>query len=356
MGEWYTTRERVKRSAGIVGDSLNDQIDDLIETKSREVDDLCARWFLPRTRTVSLDLTPHYVRGRSVELPADLLAVSSVKDRGGDRTLAEGTDFRLAGNGDDPAWPYQVLEMLRSSSKSWESAAASVDDAIEVVGDWGFSADTEAVGALTADPGAGGTTLALTRGDRVGVGDTLLVESERIFIEDRGDADLAVNLSGALTADETDTNLGLSGAPANAVRVGEVLRIGAERLRVLAVNSTTSFEVERAYDGTILAAHDNDADIFIERSFTVVRGVNGTTAAAHDSATSVSRYAVAQRIARLTLALVVIEFHQEKSGFARTLQRGDTDSESEFNATYVNRERKRVGERYRRRVMASYGR
>ena len=160
-------------------------------------------------------------------------------------------------------------------------------------------------------------------GSRVGVGDSLLIESEQVWVSARGDLDLAQNLSGALGADETDTTLGLGGAPDDPVSLGEVLRLGSERMRVTEINSTTSFEVERSYDGTDLAAHSNGADVFIRRTYTIVRAVNGTTAATHADDKTITRYTAPPQIEEVVLAEVIQLFHRQESGFTQRVGGGE---------------------------------
>lgn len=347
MGDWYTTREALKAATGVVGDGVNDVLDDAIEASSRSVDKDTGTRFIPRVATLTFDLAHPPVVGRILHLPAHLLSVSALTDSDGARTLVAGTDYRLMPNTVGP--PYDWVEILRSSGKAWTAANPG---GISLAGLWAHSSDTKTVGQVNVDPGSTGLTLELKRGDLAGVGHTLLVGTEQIFISDRDDVDLGVNLSGALAASVTGKALVLSGAPANPVRTGEVLRIGGEAMLVEAVNSTTSFIVARAHDGTTLATHADAVDVFVRRSYTVTRGVNGTTAAAHAISAEAVAYAPPAPIARLTLAIATMEFHQAKSGYARSFSRGETDTE--VTGAYLERMRRRTVTSYKRRAMESF--
>ena len=322
---WYITLEAVKTAGGIEGQDRDAAIGRLIEAVSRAVDSATHTRFIPETAVRKYEFNQRNVRSNRLYFDADLFSMTTLTDRGSEqRALTEGAEYLLLPDNAGP--PFYAAEILRSQGVSYEGGAQTSQQSFEATGLWSATAETVAasVVAVNSITDAIGTSIHVKDGGKVGVGDTLLIESEQVFISGRDDVDLLVNLSGALTADETDTNVGLSGAPVDPVNVGEVLRIGTERMRVTAVNTTTSFEVERMYDGTTLAAHDNAVDIFMRRTYTMVRGVNGTTAASHADDTVFTRYVAPPLIEEVVLAEVLQLFHRQESGFTQRVGAGES--------------------------------
>lgn len=353
MPNWYATRGKVKDAAGITGATNDARIDEAIEAASRDVDALTRTWFIPKTQTRKYDFSRPQLTNRTLLLDAHLLSVTTLKDKAGGRTLTENTDFRLMPRQDSP--PYHWIEKLVSSSSEFESGSESLEDAFEIAGSWGYSDDTEAAGNLNgAIAATTATALSLTRGDKADVGDTLLIGTEQVFLSARGDEDLNVNThgtTGAMTASTTDKTVTLASAPTDAVRVGEVLRIGSEQMLVEAINSTTSFEVKRAHDGTTLAAHSTGDDVYVQRSYTMQRGVNGTTAATAADDAAVTRYRPEPDVVELVTAIAVSAFAQHRAQWGRTVERGETARE--FTGRGVSELRRRVAAKYRRHQMVS---
>ena len=348
MANFYITRGMVKRSAQIGGDSLDAIVDEQIEAASREIDRLTSRRFIPLTAAKSYDWPQKDPRRAWVlYLEEDLLSVSSLTKDGTDVTAIASTDYFLEPSVLGP--PYSRIE-IDLGSTSFYSAKDTHQRQVVVTGSWGYSNDTVAAsqlnGALSTTTA---TAMSLDDGSKADVGDTLLLESEQVFINARTSEDLGVNThgtTGAMTASMTDKTLTVDGAPTNAVVAGEVLRIGSERLYVEAINSTTSFEVTRAYDGSALAAHSIGDDVFAFRSYTIQRGVNGTTAATHVDNTAASRYQAPADIRNLCLALAVGYYQATRGGWTGIV--GGPEGQTETRMSALNRLRKDVQAQYRR--------
>lgn len=271
--------------ARIKGATENAKIDRLIAASSLAFERDTNSKFIPVTETRTYDIAD--AEGRCLYLDAHLISVSTLTDENGSREWTEGTHFEL-----EPrhAPPYTQVQALLAGAYRW-SGSTSDENAISIAGDWGYSADTESAGSLGAIvTDETDTTITVKDGSVIGVGDTLLIDSERLFVSEVADVDLAVNLSGNLAAQRTTTTVTLSGAPTDAVNVGEVIRINDERMKIRAINSTTVVIVDRAWDGTTLAAHTSGDDIYIERVFSVTRGEGGTTAVTHADDTVIARY------------------------------------------------------------------
>lgn len=351
MTDWYTTREAVKgamESAG--GRDLDRQVDRLIPQVSREVDSILGTRLIPKTETRVLPYSRRWVRGNKLFFDADLISLTSLKDQGGARTLVEGTHFILQPENHGP--PYSWAEILASQGVSFEAAATTPQQSFEITGQWATWSETAAAGELgAAIADASSTAVQVKDGSLVGVGDTLLIGTEQLFVGGRDSIDLGVNLAADLASDDSDETVTL-GDPMDDLQEGEVIRIGSERMLVTDVDSATSVQVERAYDGTTLAAHSSGADIFVFRRYAVERGVNGTTAAAHDDDTAIRRYVAPPAIEGLVTAEVIAAFMQGRSGWGRTAG-GERQIELSGRALKDLRGR-RMGA-YRRHTIASIG-
>ena len=348
MANFYIARGMVKRAAQIGGDSLDAIVDEQIEAASREIDRLTSRRFIPLTAAKSYDWPQKDPRRAWVlYLEEDLLSVSALTKDGTDVTAIASTDYFL-----EPSVlgsPYSRIE-IDLGSTSFYSAKDTHQRQIVVTGSWGYSNDTVAASGLSAIlSSTTATAITLKDGSKADVGDTLLLETEQMFVSGRTDVDLAVNThgtTGAMTASMTDKTVTVDGAPTDAINVGEVLRIGSERMYVEAINSTTSFEVTRAYDGSALAAHSIGDDVFVFRAYTVTRGANGTTAATHADDTAASRYQAPADIRNLCLALAVGYYQATRGGWTGIV--GGPEGQTETRMSALNRLRKDVQSQYRR--------
>lgn len=114
---------------------------------------------------------------------AGLLSVTTCKvdendDGTYERTATENTDFWLAGKVDDG--PYREMEILTRSTSlaAWQPGPRTV----QVVGECGYSNETEAAGTLgAAISDTTGTSVTMTTGHTVQAGNTLLIGSEYLF-------------------------------------------------------------------------------------------------------------------------------------------------------------------------------
>lgn len=346
----YTTVEAVKRAAGFTGSTLDSVILRHIEAAGQEIEARDGKWFLPITQTRTYPWPSGEIpRGFVLYLDWPLLSLTSMTSDNGITAVTTGNLF-LEPNNLGP--PYHRIEVDRATSEDF-SFLNTPQRALGVTGAWGYHDRRETAGNLDgALTTATETTVALTRGDVVGVGDVILVGSEQMWVTARTSADLAQNLSsGVTTADVTDTTLVIDGAPTDAVRVGEILRIGSEHLRVTAINSTTSFEVQREWDGTTLATHSASDDVFIFRTYTVERGVNGTTAATQTDDAAVTRYKAPPLAESLVIAEVIAILAQEHAHFGRTV--GTGEGQTEMTGRGLHDLRKRFRAVYGRRMIAS---
>ncbi|RLC56938.1 MAG: hypothetical protein DRI30_05055, partial [Chloroflexi bacterium] len=253
---WYTTRESVKAAVGISGAEKNALLDSYIEAASEGVERLLESRgnprFIPGTET-RLYPWPQ-VAGRStiVYLKADLLSVTTLQVAAQDSspTTIVAADYFL-----EPVnkLPYRRIEIDLSSSSSFVSGDTQ-QRSISVAGSWGYSNATKAAGAIGAQFAASTTATSVVCSDAslVDVGNTLLIESEQVFVSERSTVDTAMNLNDTLVALNNDVTVTVGDGAA--VNQGEVILIESERMLIESI-SGNDLTVKRAVDGSTLAAH-----------------------------------------------------------------------------------------------------
>ena len=347
MGNWYTTRERVKRALKLSGSDRDSVIDDAITTASGEIEELTHRRFIPTTETRSFtwpqgDHLRHYV----LHLDHDLLTLTALTKGGDDLTVIAVGDVLLEPSTLGP--PFDRIEIDRSTSVFY-AAGNTPQRAIRVTGDWAFSDATKTAGALAEALDDSETDVDVTDAGKVDVGDTILVESERMFVTGRSLLDTAANLNGALTADVSEVTVTVDDA--TKVKVGEVIQVNAEKMLVESI-SGNDLSVQRAFDGSVLATHDNATDVYVARTLTVERGANGTTAVTHDSGKAVTRYTPPGPIIGLCQALAIFYYGQDQAGWTATIG-GPEQGQSEAKGIALGQLRAQVQRQFRRRVVGA---
>jgi hypothetical protein len=226
------------------------------------------------------------------------------------------SDVQLEPVNDGP--PFTSLEIDRASSASF-GGADSPQRAVAVTGLWGLG-DTQApAGVLASSPNDSTTTIDGTDG-RVGVGAYLLIGSERVTVDDRTYLDTGANLSGDMDESDADTLLVPS---AGTWFAGERLILDAEAMDVKAVTAA-GLIVERAVDGTVLAAHTGAVDIYAARRWTVTRGAGGTTAASHTAGDPVTVWRPPPVLEALGVAVAMDQVEQEMGAYSRNVRGPDS--------------------------------
>ena len=331
MPNWYTTREAVK-ARGFSGRALDPVIDRAIESASERIRLWTRRDFIPITATRLFRWPGQGSRGTVLWLDQDLISITTLQSEAQNTTptTIAATDYFLEPNNSGP--PYDRIEIDLSSSAAFQSGDTP-QRSISVAGSWGYESNTRSLG-LVDDPSgitASETTLIVKDGSiltGVGVGDTLLIGTEQLFVSDKDFLALNPDAGGAILLDMAGNlaaNVGTDLVTLDAshsVVAGEVIRINTEQVYVLYV-STNDLTVIRAYDGSTLAAHTDDDAIHIKRSLTVERAVNGTTAASIADNAAVSKYEPPFEIVEWCIQEVIATIHQETGGMGRSVGAGD---------------------------------
>lgn len=312
MGAWYCTREDVKAALD-AGDTIrsNAQIDRLIEGCSRSIESLTHRRFYPELATRSWPW-PDRQLGTSWRLWLDGNEIISVT------TLTSGStaiiDYFLEPQRYGP--PYSSIDLDLSGTGSYGGGETFQRD-VTVTGLFGYSDDSVAAGALAEALDATETAVDVTDSAAVGIGSILKVGTERMIVT--GKTLATTGQTGTLTAAKSATALAVTDG--STFVIGESLLLDSERVRVLDIAGNT-LVVERATDGTVLAAH-TAATIFAARTLTVTRGALGSTATTHLTAAAVSVHLVPGPVRDLCVAEVLVRLAREQSGYARTVGTGE---------------------------------
>jgi hypothetical protein len=310
----YTTRESVKGYLEAVGVAKNPLIDNHIDAATETIERELRRRFIPFTATKKYNWPQENGQSGVLHLDHGLISLSGLTSQNGAVTVNTGEVFLEPVN-EGP--PYTRIELDKASTDANTEFAAgeSTQRAIAVTGSWGDCADTVTAGTVTSGlaSSASATSMVCSDGSLIGVGDTLLIESEQLFVSERTAVSGGVGaLLGADFAANTSARL-LELATPSTVFVGEVLLVDSEKMLVEAV-SADGVTVTRAYDGTTLAAHSTGAQGYTHRQLTVVRGVNGTTAATHANSTAMSKYQPPADIQALCRAEAIFNYEQDESG------------------------------------------
>lgn len=348
MANWYCSREAVKRVVDIGGSDRDSVIDSCIDQASREIEAITNRRFIPISATRYYPWPQRDARrGYVLHLDEDLLSVDTngLTKEGDDVTAIAATDFL-----EEPASlgpPYSRIEIDLSSSEYFASKDTHQQQ-VRVTGSWGYGDGTKAAGALAEADNGTETELEVTDASLIDVGDTLLIGTEQMFVTARAALDTGCDTNGALTATKSQTTVTVDDG--TKVKAGEVILVNSEKMLVEAIAGNDLAAI-RGYDGTTLAAHNDDQGVYAFRDLTLTRGENGTTAAAHDVAATIVKYVPLADIVGLCKALALAYYETGRGGWTGRIGAGEGAFESRQVA--LNKLRDRVQRRYQRRVIGA---
>lgn len=320
MGISYATVEDVKTAIDVKASAYEDRrIRRALESASRSVEGQMNRRFYPQVDTRYFDWpTQQHSWPQTLWLQQHEVISITTLTAGG--TTISASSYNLEPNGDGP--PFNRIELKLSSSASF-GGGASHQQNIAVTGVFGYGNETEAAGALAEALDDSETGVDVTDSSLIGVGDTVLVDSEYMLVTGKSMLDTAVDIhaSDSLTASASDVAITCSTTTA-IPQVGETILIDSERMLVVDLAGSV-LTVKRAWDGSALAAHAAGASIYAPRTLTVTRAALGTTAATHLISATVYRHVVPGLIRDLTIAEAIVRYEQETAGYARTVGSGD---------------------------------
>jgi len=312
----YASREDVMAALDVAETArVAAQIDRLLGAASRSVESLTHRVFYPTATTRYVDW-PTDQHGTSYRLWLDgsTELISLTTFASGGTTL---TDYFLEPRSTGP--PYTRLEIDLSGDDSLD-AGDTHQRSVALTGVFGACNDTTSAGALAEALDTSETGVDVTDSSTIGVGSLLLVDSEYMQVTRRSLLTTGKTISADLASSKAGTTVTV--ASTSGITAGEVLTVDSERMLVTDLTATTLI-VERAWSGSVLAAHTTGATVYAPRTLTVERGQRGTTAAAHDTAATVYRHTPPPLVVQLTIAETLVALAREQSAYARTVGSGD---------------------------------
>lgn len=213
--------------------------------------------------------------------------------------------------------PWNAVELSRASSYAFGLSDTPQED-VSLQAVYGYWTQAKAGGTLAAAvTDTTGTTVTVSDSSVLGTGDVLIAGTEQLLVSDQAMTATGQTQagSGCSTDSQADNVLGV--ADGTQVHAGEILQLDAEWMLAESVTGN-SVTVQRAYLGTVLAAHSG-APVDALRQLTVVRGFGGTTAASHLSGASLLVQLIPPQVHEYALAEALNYVYQNTSAYARTI-------------------------------------
>jgi hypothetical protein len=322
---WYITREEVKNAIDFSQTAYSDTlVDKQCAAASRAIDGRLHRVFYPTLSTRYFDWPnfdyayPWRIWFNQYELAAIPTSVTS----GGTAIPVSAINFEPVNSGP----PYTYMEIQRNTSYGFGVGPTPQHD-VAVTGTFGFNLNTIPAGTVPS----GGLTSSATSvnlgvpGYR-GVGSILLIDSEYMLVTGRSSVSTGTTIQGNLTAAQNNTSVPVTDI--TQYTIGETLLIDAERMRVLDA-AGSNLIVVRGTDGTALATHSSGATIYAQRQLTVTRGALGSTQAAHTQNTAITEHDPPSLIRDLALVEAVAKLLRIPAGFPVPISRRTQTSVSD---------------------------
>ena len=239
-----------------------------------------------------------------------------------------------------PGWPYEYLELDRSQSYAF-SGGQTPQHNLAGTGTWGFCADAYQVATLPDGAAEGATSVTVSDGSQIGVGDLMVLGygrgeaagppgyasavppylGERCLVAGKTTAATGLTQAGSGCGSLSDSDQTLTTTGTGALCCGEVLLLDSEQMLVEDVTNGVA-TVQRAWAGTALAPHSG-AEVYAYRQLTVDRAILGTTGASYAEGAAVFKHRVPGLVRDLSIAESVNRLLQEGAGYARTVGAGD---------------------------------
>jgi hypothetical protein len=313
----YVYREDLESALDVKPSAyMGAELDRACRSASRMVDNLCHRTFYPWTGTRTFDYPGD--RSTSMEVWLDdqeLIEAASVISGGTSIPADDGYLLRP-----DFGPPFSRLEISRAGAYGF-SAGSTSQRSIGITGLWGYRNDETAASTLAASVASAAAFAITVTTPLAGIGSLLRIDSERLLVTGKGFT-ASGQVSPSLAANNAGNTLAVSDG--SVFTPGEVLLIDGERVQVQDIAGNL-LVVRRAVQGSTLAAHTAGAAIYWQHVFAVERGAAGTTAAAHSSGAAIVRWEPPSEVRELAQAYAEDTFLQRNSGYARTSGQGENE-------------------------------
>ena len=318
----YCTREEVMRALDVQQAAYRtDQVDRAILAATDAVEGLTQRKFYPVTGTRSFDW-PNFqyaypwrlwLEGNELASQPSLVVTGS---KLAVPVTIPSTDYNVRPSAESPPEagpPYRVLELRRDRNSSFGSNPTPQLD-IAITGDWGWNTNTVPAGTLAGAINASATTITVSDGVLLGVGNWLLAGTERMVVTDSDYIDTGITFSSGITASQASDRVGVV-ADGTQFSVGEVIMVGFEWMVINQIVGN-NIVVKRAWDGSLLTTHTGTDHIWARRKFTVLRGQLGTIAASHSQGDALAVGETPGLVNELAVAEALVWLSQEPAAYA----------------------------------------
>lgn len=321
MGVWYCTREDVKAALDSAQTARNNaQIDRLIEASTETIHGLTHRRFYPLVTTKYFPW-PNMQHASVGRLWLDENELYSLTTLTTDGEVISPSDVFLESQAYGP--PYTHIDLVQSSNAAFNSADGG-QRSIAIAGVW-YWLDESAGGATAEALDASETGVDVTNSAILGVGSIIRVDDERMIVTEKSMLTTGQTLQGG-TLDSSNAAVTVAVTDGTTFFVGETILLNSERMLIVDI-AGNNLTVKRAWDGTVLSPHTGST-IYAPRTLTVERGALGTTAATHLTATAILKHSAPPLVRQLAIAETLTGLQQEGSGYGRVVGSGDGQREA----------------------------
>ena len=286
-------------------------------------DDVLGRFILPASQYLAQEIGPFLPVMESVRFTGDsssilfvpaLLRLTANIENDGDVVTSQDVVLRSSEQSSRPAWPNGPYLRIDPDPDNTAIGAWSTDrNSVVVPGVWGFYERTEPLGiVLSAQQTVSAETVTVSDGSKLSAGVVLSINSEMQIVRGYGAPSAAVTtLAQAMNGTDEEITL----ANGALVKIGEIVRVGFERLKVLDLAGNKA-HVARGWDRTKKVSHDSASGVDVYRTFAVTRACNGSTAQVHESGAALARYAVPDDVNYLTRQVATLMIKKAQTGYS----------------------------------------
>jgi hypothetical protein len=316
----YCTREEARRAADVQLASYSDaRIDRALQSSADDVDRLLARNFMLNDTTVAFDW-PNYQYAYPWRLWLDAAELADVTvnvpvvNSGG--VIIPNTAI-FWGNPSYPGLvqnpPFTYFELDRSQNYSFGNGPTPQRE-IKITGSFGYWRVFEPAGQIVSSMGSSDSTVTVTDGHTPGVGDMMVVDSERMLVTDSAFSTLSAGFSSGIVNAFPSDNVGVTTAT---LAKDEVIQVDNEFMLVVSVGpQANTYILKRAWGGSMIQTHLASANIYARRLLSVTRGIKGTMATTHSGNAPVTILSIPGTVKQLAVAYTIVNITQEVSTYS----------------------------------------
>lgn len=268
---WYASFTEVKRAADIPSSALYDaRLIEAMDEGKDAVTGLCQRSFEPEIKTVQFPWPQDWTQdSRMLRLGKHhLISLTTVVD--GDGSTLNNSNLRLIKEGSaSDAPPYSAV----MNRNGWVSNMDFPDLSVTITGLYGYDLNERDAANTTGT--LSGTTVDIDNSSGIDIGALIRIAAERLVVLGKGWI-LSSN-SAPVTLDAEESSDRFTVTSGGAFNVGESVTIESEEMLITKIVGNQLI-VQRATNGSAIAAHTAVTAVYVDRRLSVERAVLGTTA------------------------------------------------------------------------------